>query len=492
MGTVNSVKYFHNKKFHVATDGFSMSNTTTGGFAVMDISLRASVPMRSGSFSSVQRHFVMGDQNGYTPIAEQKKQTIIVEFFDDERTQFNMILAMGGILQFNNAGEQRSCFDEGNAVVCGSMTIDLMRSMTSIITSESDLNLPIMPERMSGVMIKTDMAPSCVKDQLDFVNVADAMSATSVLSYPDQFVLSPIGTIKIDFHVFAAPIFKHVVIAGGPISISGPGDNVPLTRVPGTIDEWRGTFNSSIYSALDPRLFYTILASNLPEGDTVTWNWGLKEDISGQACAQPDNYNDRQLELQDNVTMYDVKITYGSCSPVPPSPPSPPPAPPANPSPPVSDTLIGSWKTTFMGVGPAIGNNDYFSYNAATSSNRECWENDIFTFGAENSFHIDLQNSTWVEKWQGNTAESCATPVAPYISNTSHTFEFDASANTLTVKGVGAYIALPKAINGAEISNNAAAPQSVTYNIVSLTSTNLALSIETNSGVFWNFLLQKA
>jgi len=157
--------------------------------------------------------------------------------------------------------------------------------------------------------------------------------------------------------------------------------------------------------------------------------------------------------------------------------------------------IAGTWKMSndegfLVGEGGAV----YFACNAdnGCSDVRACYFDDLYVFGADGSFTNDLGSETWVEGWQGGP-DACAAPVAPHDGSNPATYNFDPDSATLTLNGVGAYIGLPKAINGAEISNPADAPESVTYNVVELTddNTRMVLDIFINDTIFWRYVLEK-
>ena len=143
------------------------------------------------------------------------------------------------------------------------------------------------------------------------------------------------------------------------------------------------------------------------------------------------------------------------------------------------------------GVGPAEFANDYF--NDATPGVRDgraCFFDDEYVFGADGSFMNVQQDETWVESWQAGV-DACGTPVAPHDGSNPATFAYDEANNSLTLTGVGAYIGLPKAINGAEIDDPALAPESITYN--AYLNDDGTLNVTINVGVnWWNFILEKA
>ena len=162
--------------------------------------------------------------------------------------------------------------------------------------------------------------------------------------------------------------------------------------------------------------------------------------------------------------------------------------------------LAGRWKLASTGdgawgVGPAEFDNAY--YNAGSDQGgvpvrtaRACLWDDEYVFGADGSFMNIQQGDTWVEGWQGG-ADACGTPAAPHDGSNAATFEYDEANNSLTLSGVGAYIGLPKAVNGSELSAPGDAPASVTYN--AYLNEDGTLSVTISVGVnWWNFILEKA
>jgi hypothetical protein len=151
-----------------------------------------------------------------------------------------------------------------------------------------------------------------------------------------------------------------------------------------------------------------------------------------------------------------------------------------------SQSLTGTWKVTSIAVGPNQGTADYYSLSVS-SGERACYFDDNYIFNSNGTFQNVQGTETWVEGWQGGT-DSCGTPVAPH--NGSNSATYSSTASTLTLSGVGAYLGLAKAINGSEISSPSAAPSSITYQIGSLTSTDLVVDINVG-GAWWRFSLAK-
>ena len=162
---------------------------------------------------------------------------------------------------------------------------------------------------------------------------------------------------------------------------------------------------------------------------------------------------------------------------------------------PVEDPLVGEWMLDGVGaagVGPTAGSMEWFTTDADVVAARACWFDDSFVFGLDGSFSNEMGTDTWVEAWQGGT-DSCGAPVAPHDGTAAGTWVWDEAAGTLTIKGKGAHLGLPKAVNGQELATPSAAPDSITYNILTLTADgmNLTVTVETAPGVWWTFNLAK-
>jgi hypothetical protein len=75
-----------------------------------------------------------------------------------------------------------------------------------------------------------------------------------------------------------------------------------------------------------------------------------------------------------------------------------------------------------------------------------------------------MDGNTWLEGWQGAAPDGCGAPVAPHAGGQA-TYNFDATAGTLTVNGLGAHLGLAKVTNSGELSSPANAVSSITYNV---------------------------
>jgi len=160
---------------------------------------------------------------------------------------------------------------------------------------------------------------------------------------------------------------------------------------------------------------------------------------------------------------------------------------------PVVQFLEGSWsianEEASLAVGPAAGSADWWFLPADEVSNRSCLLDDVWTFNVDGTFSLDQGGSTWLESWQGQDPEACGTPVMPHAGGS---FTFSVSGTELTLNGTGAFIGLPKAINGAELSDGISQePSSRTYTILEQTESpkRIKLGIAIAGEGNWTFIL---
>ncbi|WP_088323383.1 hypothetical protein [Polaribacter tangerinus] len=161
----------------------------------------------------------------------------------------------------------------------------------------------------------------------------------------------------------------------------------------------------------------------------------------------------------------------------------------------VASPVVGTWKVAAepgaLRVGPAAGSGEWFAIDAAGVTERACYFDDTYVFDANGNFENKLGADTWVEGWQAGS-DACNTPVAPHDGSNAATFEFDATAGTIKLNGKGAYLGLPKVNNTNELTDPAAAPDSITYNVtLSNNNTEMEVIIEVGSGTFWTYKLVK-
>lgn len=167
-----------------------------------------------------------------------------------------------------------------------------------------------------------------------------------------------------------------------------------------------------------------------------------------------------------------------------------------DPMPYTPPSWAGDWKISPEAGSLAVGNASntsqiWWQSAALTHAERSCLYDDIYSFGTDGSFQNILGTETWVESWQSGAGDACGSPVAPHDNSASATYTYDETAGTVTVNGVGAYLGLPKAFNGGELSNPADAPSSITYTIESVDSDYMTLYIGVGDN-FWRFKLIRA
>ena len=156
--------------------------------------------------------------------------------------------------------------------------------------------------------------------------------------------------------------------------------------------------------------------------------------------------------------------------------------------------LVGKWKLAgegSAGVGPASGDVSWWSLDAAGVTARACWLDDVFHFGAGGTFQNFQDGETWLEPFQGQDPEGCGTPVAPHDGSSTGSFNYDADNNTLTINGRGSHLGLAKVVNGAELADPASAPDSITYDVLTLDGDNLSVTIESIPGNWWTFVFER-
>ena len=105
------------------------------------------------------------------------------------------------------------------------------------------------------------------------------------------------------------------------------------------------------------------------------------------------------------------------------------------------------------------------------------------------SFQNVMGEETYVEGWQGS--DGCGAPVAPHDGSASATYTINAQEGTLTLYGKGAFIGLPKVVNGIEIGSPSDAADSITYEVTLVDANNIIFEIEIDAGKYWKFELTR-
>jgi hypothetical protein len=112
-------------------------------------------------------------------------------------------------------------------------------------------------------------------------------------------------------------------------------------------------------------------------------------------------------------------------------------------------------------------------------------------FAPDGTFSNVQDGESWIEEWQGVDPPACAAPVAPHDGSNAATWTYDDGAGTVTLDGVGAYIALAKVYNLGELTNPGDAPASITYPVeFSGEGDTMTINIDIGGG-FWRFILAK-
>jgi len=151
--------------------------------------------------------------------------------------------------------------------------------------------------------------------------------------------------------------------------------------------------------------------------------------------------------------------------------------------------LEGTWQVApeaeSLGVGPNPGDISWWSISEADLTTRACFFDDTYVFGANGSFSNVVGTETWIEGWQnGGGDEGCAAPVAPHDGSLAATYTYDAGEGTVTLNGTGAYLGIPKAYNGGELTAPSEAPESITY-LIELSEGNSVMIVDINVGTAW-------
>ena len=140
-----------------------------------------------------------------------------------------------------------------------------------------------------------------------------------------------------------------------------------------------------------------------------------------------------------------------------------------------------------MGVGPAVGDYSWWSSGDAEVIDRACLFDDEYVFNADGTFNNVLGTETWLEPWQGNTGESCGSPVAPHDGSNPATWE--STDTSITINGLGAFLGLAKVHNGGE--DGAPVDNTIIYNSeLSADGNTLDLVVDLGWGA-WHFKMVK-
>lgn len=158
--------------------------------------------------------------------------------------------------------------------------------------------------------------------------------------------------------------------------------------------------------------------------------------------------------------------------------------------------VTGTWVlkpvANAMAVGPAKGDYSWWGNPAdEVTGTRACQFDDEFVLSEDGTFKNVFGEETFLEGWQG--AEGCGAPVAPHDGRTAATWTADDS--TITIKGRGAFLGIPKVVNMLELDKaddlEASIPDSIVY-MASIVEDTMIVEIQVNTeGVHWKFELVK-
>ena len=92
-----------------------------------------------------------------------------------------------------------------------------------------------------------------------------------------------------------------------------------------------------------------------------------------------------------------------------------------------ADSLVGIWKLAPEAGAFAVGWDasnigGWYSSSLSDVTTRSCFFDDLFIFNDDGSFIQEMGAQTWVETWQGASADGCGLPVAHNTSNTNATY----------------------------------------------------------------------
>ena len=162
-----------------------------------------------------------------------------------------------------------------------------------------------------------------------------------------------------------------------------------------------------------------------------------------------------------------------------------------------------------LGIGPAINDNSWWGFGAATPlGDRPCILDDSYTFHADGTFEFDSDGTIFVDSptnggWIDGADEGChdetepglwtaidGSDVSDFANGGAYTFDYDPAVGTITLNGSGAYIGLAQKTGGDDDYH----PMSTkTYTIFNFVEGDIADSLQMilgdDDGSVWNFYL---
>ena len=155
--------------------------------------------------------------------------------------------------------------------------------------------------------------------------------------------------------------------------------------------------------------------------------------------------------------------------------------------------MAGKWQLQTphgAGFGPDAGSILWWDTNNVVEE-RACWFDDVFHFRAGGLFQNFQDGETWLETWQA-AAEGCGAPAAPHDGSSAGRFVYDSTTQKLTLLGTGSHVGIPKAVNGAELADPLATPDSVVYDVLDVEADIMEVTIDVagDGSSWWTFRLE--
>ena len=168
------------------------------------------------------------------------------------------------------------------------------------------------------------------------------------------------------------------------------------------------------------------------------------------------------------------------------------------------EDISGVWtlaqKARAMGVGQSEGNTGDWSSTDFHLSQRDCVFDDTYTFIVDaadpskkkGSFYQEMDGETWLEPWQSGDVERCGVPQSPFDGSTENmSYVWDRDEGTLTLRGKGAHIALPRVANDEE--NTGTPVTEVVYKLETANSCFISFNIKSGGpSPWWHFEIEKS
>jgi hypothetical protein len=248
-----------------------------------------------------------------------------------------------------------------------------------------------------------------------------------------------------------------VTIAGMPVAMSG------------TNYTWSGEFDMS-----------QLPADSFAHGDNIPYEISVT-DSSGQVS---DPFKPAATDA-DALEFCDAEVDPDKCACYP-------------------EDISGVWKLAqkarAMGVGQSEGNTGDWSSTDFHLSQRDCVFDDTYEFVVDSAdsskkkgaFFQEMDGWTWLEPWQSGDVERCGLPQTPFDgSNPDMSYVWDREQGTLTLKGAGAHIALPRVANDEE--NTGTPVEQVVYKLETANSCFMSFNIKSGGpSPWWHFEIEKA